>query len=69
MLEYFVETLKMEDLLELQDETAYANALSNVSYDIPEENLSDEDIDVENAKFALEHQDGADDTETQMMAM
>ena len=69
MLEYFVETLKMDDLLELQDETAYANALSNVSYDIPEENLSDEDIDVENAKFALEHQDGADDTETQMMAM
>lgn len=69
MLEYFVETLKMDDLLELQDETAYANALGGVSYDIPEENLSDEDIDVENAKFALEHQDGADDTETQMMAM
>ena len=69
MLEYFVETLKMDDLLELQDETAYAKALSSVSYDIPEENLSDEDIDVENAKFALEHQDGADDTETQMMAM
>ena len=69
MLEYFVETLRMDDLLELQDEKAYANALTSVSYDIPEENLSDEDIDAENARFALEHQDGADEMETKMMAM
>ena len=69
MLEYFVETLRMDDLLELQDEKVYANALTSVSYDIPEENLSDEDIDAENARFALEHQDGADEMETKMMAM
>lgn len=69
MLEYFVETLRMDDLLELQDETDYVNAMNRVSYDAPENDLSDEDVDVENAKFALEHQDGADVTETNMMAM
>ena len=69
MMEYFVEALKMEDLIELQDEMVYANARKSVSYDTQEETLSDEDVDVENARFALEHQDGADETETQLMAM
>lgn len=65
MLEYFVDALNMEDLIELQDEKEYARAITMVGDD----SLSDEDIDVENAKFALEHQDGADEIETKMMAM
>ena len=65
MLEYFVEALHMEDLIELKDEKEYAQAFGIID----DGSLSDEDVDVENAKFALEHQDGADETETKMMAM
>ena len=65
MLEYFVETLNMADLIELRDEKEYARALGVVE----EDSLSDEDVDAENANFALEHQDGANEIETKMMAM
>ena len=65
MLEYFVEALRMEDLIELRDEKEYAQALG-----ISDDGfLSDDDVVVENAKFALNHQDGADEIETKMMAM
>ena len=66
MLEYFVQALHMEEFVELQNEAAYASAVWD---NVPEEQPSDEDIDVENAKFALEHQDGADELETRMMSM
>ncbi len=66
MLEYFVSSLNMEELIALQDEKEYASML------VPEkrkEPLSDAEVDVENARFALDHQDGANATETMMMSM
>ena len=65
LLEYYAESLNMEDLIELQDEKEYAQALGVIG----DGSLSDEDVDAENARFALEHQDGADETETKMMSM
>jgi hypothetical protein len=37
--------------------------------DVADDALSEEDVDVANADFALRHQDGADPTETLMMSM
>jgi hypothetical protein len=66
LLEYFVSSLNMEELIALQDEKEYAAALGREEKKEP---LSDQEVDVENARFSLDHQDGANATETMMMSM
>lgn len=75
MLEYFVQSFNMEDLVEIIDEdevTAKMKAdlsMKSDLKDLAEDALSEEDADAANAQFALNHQDGADPTETMMMSM
>lgn len=75
MLEYFVQSFNMEDLIEIVDESQVtAGMKADLSMkgdlkDMAEDALSEEDVDVANAQFALNHQDGADPTETMMMSM
>lgn len=75
MLEYFVESFNMEDLVEIINESEVtAGMKADLSMkgdlqDLAEGALSEEDADVANAQFALNHQDGADATETMMMSM
>ena len=75
MIEYFVESLNMEDLIEIIDESQVtAGMKADLSMksdlkDLAEDALSKEDVDKANAEFALNHQDGADATETMMMSM
>ena len=65
----------MEDLAEIVDETTISSgmkadlSLKGDLKDISGDALSEEDVDVANADFALRHQDGANPTETMMMAM
>ena len=75
MMEYFVESLNMEDLVEIIDECQVSPGMKadlsmrNDLKDLAEDALSEEDVDRANAAFALNHQDGADATETMMMSM
>lgn len=75
MMEYFVQSLNMEELVEIIDEDQVTDGMkADISLrsdlkDKADEALSDEDVDVANADFALRHQDGADPTETMMMTM
>lgn len=75
MLEYFVQSFNMEDLVEIIDESQVtAGMKADLSMksdlkDLAERALSEEDADVANAQFALNHQDGANPTETMMMSM
>lgn len=75
MVEYFVQSFNMEDLIEIIDENQVtAGMKSDLSMksdlkDMAEDALSAEEVDVANAQFALNHQDGADPTETMMMSM
>lgn len=75
MLEYFVQSFNMEDLIEIIDESQVtAGMKADLSMkgdlkDMAEDALSEEDVDVANAQFALNHQDGADPTKTMMMSM
>lgn len=75
MLEYFVQAFDMEDLVEIVDESQVtAGMKADLSMksdlkDLADDALSEEDVDVANAQFALNHQDGADPTETMMMSM
>lgn len=75
MLEYFVQSFNMEDLVEIIDEsqvTACMKADLSMKSDIKdlaEDAMSEEDVDAANAQFALNHQDGADPAETMMMSM
>ena len=75
MLEYFVESFNMEDLVEIINESEVtAGMKADLSMrgdlqDLAEGALSEEDADVANAQFALNHQDGADATETMMISM
>ena len=75
MLEYFVQSFNMEDLVEIiNDEEVTAKMKADLSMksdlkDLAEDALSEEDADVANAQFALNHQDGADPAETMMMSM
>ena len=75
MLEYFVQSFNMEDLVEIIDESQVtAGMKADLSMksdlkDLAEDALSEEDADVANAQFALNHQDGADPAETMMMSM
>jgi Tfp pilus assembly protein PilF len=75
MLEYFVQSFNMENLIEIVDEyQVTAGMKADLSMrsdlkDLAEDALSAEDVDVANADFALKHQDGANPTETMMMSM
>ena len=75
MLEYFVQSFNMEEFIEIVDESQVtAGMKADLSMkgdleDLAEGALSEEDADVANAQFALNHQDGADPTETMMMSM
>jgi len=75
MLEYFVQSFNMEELVEIVDENQVtANMKADLSMksdlkDLAEGALSEEDADAANAQFALNHQDGADPAETMMMTM
>jgi len=75
MVEYFVQSFNMDDLIEIIDENQVtAGMKSDLSMksdlkDMTEDALSAEEVDVANAQFALNHQDGADPTETMMMSM
>ena len=75
MLEYFVQSFNMEELVEIVDESQVtAGMKADLSMksdlkDLAEGALSEEDADAANAFFALNHQDGADPAETMMMSM
>lgn len=75
MMEYFVQSFDMDDLVEMKNESEITDAMKadlSMESDLKERGktaLSDEDVDVANADFALRHQDGADATETMMMSM
>ena len=77
MLEYFASSLNFDGYYTLVDEdeflkyrykeqeeaAAFDKAFTN------DKGMNAEDVDVANAQFALEHQDGSDSTETTMMSM
>ncbi len=75
MMEYFVQSFDMEDLVEIIDENQVTNgmkadiSLSSDLKDLEKDALPADEVDVANAKFALDHQDGANPTETMMMSM
>ena len=75
MVEYFVQSFNMEDMVEIIDESQVtAGMKADLSLrsdlkDIADDALSEEDVDVANARFALNHQDGANPAETMMMSM
>ena len=74
MMEYFVQSLDMEDLIDIRDEREITNRYQKQRYsddveDLKQRALSEEDVDVANADFALKHQDGANPAETMMMSM
>ena len=70
-----IQSFDMENLIEMIDENQMTNQMKadiSLESDLKERGkdaLSEEDADVANAQFALNHQDGADPTETMMMAM
>jgi len=75
MIEYFVQSFDMEDLVEIVDEDSVTSSMKadlSLQSDLKERGktaLSEEEVDVQNANFALNHQDGANPTETMMMSM
>jgi hypothetical protein len=75
MLEYFVQSFNMEELVELVDESSVTSSMKadlSLQSDLKDRGndaLSEEDVDAANAQFALNHQDGADPTETMMMSL
>lgn len=75
MVEYFVQSFNMEDLIEIIDESQVSAgmkadlSMENDLKDLAGEALSAEDVDAANAQFALDHQDGGNPTETMMMSM
>lgn len=75
MVEYFVQSFNMEELIEIIDESQVTEgmkadlSMKNDLKDLAKDALSEEDANAANAQFALNHQDGADPTETMMMSM
>lgn len=75
MVEYFVQSFDMDDLVEIIDESQVTASMKadlsmrSALKDLAEDALSAEDVDVANADFALKHQDGANPSETMMMSM
>lgn len=76
MLEYFTQSFNMEDFMEIVDENTLIKNKKQKEFTLLDEidrrlseAPSEEDVDVKNAQFALDHQDGADPMETMMMSM
>lgn len=75
MLEYFVQSFNMENLVEIIDERQVtAGMKADLSMkgdlkDLSEDALPKDEADAANAQFAKNHQDGADPAETMMMSM
>ncbi len=75
MIEYFVQSLGMEDLIEIVDESQVTSGMKadlSLQSDLKDkapDALSREEADEANAEFARNHQDGANETETMMMSM
>ena len=83
LVEYFEDSLHMQDMMTIQPEVdntpkddPFAGSIKDKIADealealeISENQANKVDTDYENAKFALEHQDGADAGQTFMMAM
>jgi Tfp pilus assembly protein PilF len=75
MMEYFVQSFNMEDLVEIVDENQLALKVKADSFkkskmkDVVDDNLTEEDIEAANTEFAYKHKDGADPIETMMMSM
>lgn len=75
MIEYFVQSLGMEDLIEIVDESQVTSGMKadlSMQSDLKDkapDALSREEADEANAEFARNHQDGANETETMMMSM
>lgn len=75
MVEYFVQSFNMEDLVEIIDEDEVSAeikadlSLQSDLQDLAGASLSKADVDAANAQFALNHQDGANPTETMMVSM
>ena len=75
MMEYFVESFNMEDLVEILDESKVTSDMkANLSMsgdlkDLANVALSRDDVNAANEEFAKSHKDGADPTETMMMSM
>lgn len=75
MIEYFVQSLGMEDLIEIVDESQVTSGMKadlSLQSDLKDkapDALSREEADEANAEFARNHQDGVNETETMMMSM
>lgn len=75
MMEYFVESLGMEDLIEIINEKAVTPGMKadlSMRSDIEELGKTaptKEDVEIANGLFAQRHKDGADPAETMMMSM
>lgn len=75
MIEYFVQSLGMEDLIEIVDESQITSGMKadlSMQSDLKDkapDALSREEADEANAEFARNHQDGANEAETMMMSM
>lgn len=75
MLEYFVQSFGMEELVEIVDESQVtAGMKADLSMksdlkDLEDDALEADEVERANAEFALNHQDGADPAETMMMTM
>lgn len=73
MVEYFTESLKMDDIICIADEHAIALKMKEAKDEpmVPQEGVgpTDDEIAEKNADFAKSHPDGGDPTETMMMSM
>lgn len=75
MMEYFVQSFGMSDLIEVVDESQVTHGMKadlSLRSDLKEkakDALTTEEANEANAEFARNHQDGANETETMMMSM
>ena len=73
MVEYFTESLQMDDILCIKDEKEMARAMFDRQEEpfMPEEGVgpTEDEIKESNEDFASNHPDGGDATETMMMSM
>lgn len=75
MMEYFVQSFDMEDLIEIINESQVTGGMkADLSFESDLKELgksapSTEDVEISNGLFAQRHKDGADPAETMMMSM
>ena len=68
LIQYFVDTFGLSDFVTISDEHLYTAAYEKKKHENDADHRDDY-ADEQNARYALEHQDGADPQETLMMAM